>query len=159
GLGLLHPLGLRRRGALLPLALPRLLPRPLTRLLTLTLPATAPFLTSPSPFAPLAVGSLGRPGIGRFLLVHLLLFAGWLDAGLGAGEEVGDRDRRARRRLAARRRRRLLAVGPLDLLLGAVEGRGGVHLDADVELPLELGELLTAAVLEGVGELRVEADL
>jgi hypothetical protein len=51
-----------------------------------------------------------------------------------------------------------LALVPLDLLVRPVEARGGDDLDVDVELFLERRELPAEVVLEGVGELRVEAD-
>src|SRR5262249_50622958 len=99
-----------------------------------------------------------------------ILFTRRLDIGpLGVLGEllvlvVGQRRQRGRRqgdhRLRSRRRPFLarLAIEPFDLLLGAAQRARSDDLDLDVELAFEVGQLATARVVEGIGELGVEAD-
>src|SRR4051812_44165416 len=123
-----------------------------------------PFATAPPPPAALArPGFPGFPGLpGRLrapparllplLEILLLLVVLILHRGEVPGLE-GDRGL-----LRLRRRQGLLAPLPLDLLVRTVEAGGGGDLDLDLEFALDVGQLAAVVVLEGVGELRVEAD-
>ena len=47
---------------------------------------------------------------------------------------------------------------PLQLLFGTVQAAGRDHLDSQREFALEVGDLVPATVLQGVGQLRMQLD-
>ena len=97
-------------------------------------------------------GILGIDG-GRFVFVRLRFFTSIPILSIHSFGEIGGADRGGGNPLLT-----LGALSPVDMFFGAVESGCRNDLDFDVELPFESREFLSAVVLQGVGQFRMEFD-